>query len=91
VPNAPVILFSADPQRWRMDASTTGVAYTRDDGTFEIAGKRAGDYQIASPHDTFVFSGDLERTLKWLAPLAERITLTEEDRRVVDLRPVRRQ
>jgi Carboxypeptidase regulatory-like domain len=91
VPDAPVILFSTDPQRWRMDASTTGLTVTREDGTFEITGKRAGDYQIASPQDSPVFGGDLERTLKWLAPLAERITLTEEDRRVVDLRPVPRQ
>jgi hypothetical protein len=85
-----VIMFSVDPARWRMTVTTTSFGTSRDDGTFRFPPRRAGEYFVLAlePDETFP---DLEErsSFELLAKVAERVTLVENDQRVMDLHAVK--
>lgn len=83
--SARVVLFPADQARSGV-RSLRSSATVRDDGSFTLPSRPAGDYLvIAMSGEDYDSLGD-EFPYSRIAPLAERVTLHEHERRVLDLR-----
>ncbi len=88
-PGARVYVFPADSKRW--EAWMRGSASTSDTGSFTVRSLVDGEYLIAaiSAADQAAITAARWRSQELhaqLAKIAERITLLENDRRVIDLR-----
>ena len=83
---ASVIVFPADPSRWK--GFQRAFSYSGTNGRYRLMPQVAGDYFLAavkaSELDQLVLPDDFDR----LAAVAERVTLLENDRRTADLRVV---
>jgi hypothetical protein len=81
---ARVVMFSADSSRQALTATSASVA-----GAFRIGPVRKGGYLIVAlpPSSPMVETGQWDR-IDRLSSVAERLTLGEEDRRVLDLHVV---
>jgi len=81
------VMFSADPAHWNWSEPTTSRLSA--DGTFTLGPRRAGDYfVVALDSDQVVREGSTRELFARLARVAERITLTENEQRTLDLRIV---
>ena len=82
--DAGVLYFPADPERWK--AYDGGLRQQSIGGRYRIDKITAGDYLVIAVRGPR--PGWTEKDYAALAPLAERITLVDGERRVVDLRVV---
>jgi hypothetical protein len=81
------VMFSADPAHWNWSEPTTSRLSA--DGTFTLGPRRAGDYfVVALDSDRVVREGSTRELFARLSRVAERITLTENEQRTLDLRIV---
>ena len=84
VAQAVIVRFPADPARWKGFRDWHGANVYN--GSFGLTGLTAGDHLIAAvsrdDYSRLSMPDDIER----LAPVAERVTVTERDRRTLDLR-----
>ena len=85
-----VLMFSADPRRWKNNVSMTTNANVevQKDGTFTMTGRREGEYLIAAVPEYLSYVPD-DASFAPLAKVAERITLLENDRKSIDLHVVK--
>ena len=83
---ASVIIFPADPSRWK--GFQRAFSYSGTNGRYRLTPQVAGEYFVAavraSELDQLVLPDDFDR----LAAVAERVTLLENDRRTADVRVV---
>jgi hypothetical protein len=84
---ARVVMFPADPNA-REFAGAESLSTIRDDGTYQTAPRPPGDYLIVAARLPDGRQWTDPGILEALLPLAERVTLLDNDRRVTDLRVV---
>jgi hypothetical protein len=88
-----VVVFSADPRRWFTGSRDVRTIAADSDGRFAVSSLAPGDYLVAviEPDETDPRAEDVQDpdALNRLAQSAERISLSEGQQRVMELRLVR--
>jgi protocatechuate 3,4-dioxygenase beta subunit len=85
-----VVLFSTDSAQWYRGSRRTRVVRPDEKGAYVVRGLPAGSYTVALSPDFVSQDDDLESTLRALAAIGTRVTLAEGERKVQDLRSLRR-
>jgi hypothetical protein len=80
-----VVMFPADPARWHSGLAPSAVPIGRD-GRFSLPARRAGDYLVVALAEEDYDGLGPAPSFDLLEKIAERVTLLDDDRRVVDLR-----
>jgi protocatechuate 3,4-dioxygenase beta subunit len=85
-----VVLFSADRRHWYPGSRRTHVIRPNQKGAYAVRGLPAGSYVVAVSSDHVVQDADLQRSLQTLSTSGVRVTIAEGERKVQDLRSLRR-
>lgn len=82
-----ILVFAADPARWRTAAAVTVRLLVPPKGPYTVGPLRAGEYLVVAVNgdDAEAQAADPE-TLEALARIVERVVLAESERRALDLR-----
>ena len=82
-----VIAFSTDPERWRPQSRAIQAVRTGQDGTYRLRGLPPGDYRILATEDVEQGEWFDPAFLERVQPSAEKISLTEGEKKTRDLKP----
>lgn len=85
--HAMVVLFPADRRAWTVTRTRMRRIFSRD-GTYESPNLRPGEYYVAAVNAGEISPSDDREWLERIAEVAQRITFSDNDERVVELQMV---
>lgn len=90
-PDADVVIFPADHQRWRefLNPRRARSVRTSKTGTYSIQGLPPGEYNVVAVGSTSTREWQDPKFLEAAAPLATRVTILDGDKKTQDLRTSR--
>ena len=87
-PSAVVVVVPADRRAWATRPMRMRMIFARD-GVYEDASFRPGEYYVAAVRPEDMPSSDDRERLETIAAIGQKVTLLENDQRVVDLQVVK--